>query len=104
MKMYGLMWRGRMTAEAARLGYGESALAGAAAGHPVSSRSDKEVLAMRRYLALCLVQVSLGPHSEHGSFVLWVKRGDKGAWQIAVDTWNDSGHLGFVPAAQPSAP
>jgi hypothetical protein len=36
MKMYGLMWRGRMTAEASRLGYPESAPAGTAAGHPVS--------------------------------------------------------------------
>jgi hypothetical protein len=38
MKMYGLMWRGRMTAEAARLGYarGSPAPAGTAADHPVS--------------------------------------------------------------------
>jgi len=48
MKMYGLMWRGRMTAEAERLGYGrrrakaamatarEPASAGTAADHPVS--------------------------------------------------------------------
>ncbi len=36
MKMYGLMWRGRMTAEAGRLGYAEPAPAGTAADHPVS--------------------------------------------------------------------
>ena len=36
MKMYALMWRGGMTAEAERLGYGEPAPAGTAAGHPVS--------------------------------------------------------------------
>ncbi len=38
MKMYGLMWRGRMTAEAARLGYpaGPPAPAGTAGDHPVS--------------------------------------------------------------------
>ncbi len=43
-------------------------------------------------------------HPEHGSFVLCVRRGDNGAWQIAADMWNDSGQLGFVPAALPSAP
>ncbi len=36
LKMYGLMWRGRMTAEAGRLGYAEPAPAGTAADHPVS--------------------------------------------------------------------
>ena len=36
MKMYALMWRGEMTAEAERLGYGEPAAAGTAVGHPVS--------------------------------------------------------------------
>ena len=36
MKMYALMWRGGMEAEAGRLGYGEPAPAGTAAGHPVS--------------------------------------------------------------------
>jgi hypothetical protein len=36
MKMYALMWRGGMTAEAERLGYPEPAPAGTAAGHPVS--------------------------------------------------------------------
>jgi len=36
MKMYGLMWRGRMTAEAERLGYAEPAPNGTAADHPVS--------------------------------------------------------------------
>jgi hypothetical protein len=36
MKMYALMWRGGMTAEAERLGYGEPAPAGTAYGHPVS--------------------------------------------------------------------
>ncbi len=43
-------------------------------------------------------------HPEHGSFVLCVRRADNGAWQIAADMWNDGGQLGFVPAAQPSAP
>ncbi len=51
-----------------------------------------------------LAQASLGPHPEHGSFVLCVKRGDNGAWQIAADMWNDSGQLGFVPATRPAAP
>ncbi len=36
LKMYGLMWRGRMTAEAVRLGYAGPAPAGTAADHPVS--------------------------------------------------------------------
>lgn len=49
-----------------------------------------------------LAKASLGPHAEHGSFVLCVKRGDNGAWQIAADMWNDSGQLGFVPAARPA--
>jgi hypothetical protein len=36
LKMYGLMWRGRMTAEAERLGCGETAPDGTSVGHPVS--------------------------------------------------------------------
>ena len=36
MKMYDLMWRGRMTAQAERLGYAEPAPSGTAADHPVS--------------------------------------------------------------------
>ncbi len=35
MKMYGLMWRGRMTAEADRLGYGAPAETRPAADHPL---------------------------------------------------------------------
>ena len=36
MKMYGLMWRGKMTAEAQRLGYGEPAAAGTVTDYPAS--------------------------------------------------------------------
>jgi hypothetical protein len=36
MKMYGLMWRGRMTAEAERLGYGDPSEHRTAADRPVS--------------------------------------------------------------------
>jgi ketosteroid isomerase-like protein len=48
-----------------------------------------------------LAQASLRRPAEHGNFVLCVKRGDGGAWQIAADMWNDSALLGFVPVAQP---
>ena len=36
MKMYSLMWRGRMTAEVERLGYGEPGAAGTVTDYPAS--------------------------------------------------------------------
>ena len=51
-----------------------------------------------------LAQASLRRPAEHGNFVLCVKRGDGGAWQIAADMWSDSAQVGFIPAAGPSAP
>ena len=48
-----------------------------------------------------LAQAGLRRPAAHGNFVLCVKRGDGGAWQIAADMWNDSALLGFVPASQP---
>ena len=35
---------------------------------------------------------------EHGNFVLCVKRGKNGAWQIATDMWNANPQFGYVPA------
>lgn len=36
-----------------------------------------------------------------GSFVLCLRRSEKGSWQIASDLWNEDLQIGFVPAAQP---
>lgn len=36
----------------------------------------------------------------HGSFVLCLRRSEKGFWQIASDVWNESPQIGLVPAAQ----
>ena len=35
---------------------------------------------------------------EHGNFVLCVKRGENGAWQIATDMWNANPQFGYVPS------
>lgn len=59
--------------------------------------SHGELLPANRPLA----QASLGRRPERGDFVLCVKRGEAGSWQIAADMWNDSAQAGFVPAAQP---
>jgi ketosteroid isomerase-like protein len=48
-----------------------------------------------------LAQAGIRRPAERGNFVLCVKRGDRGAWQIAADMWNDSAQVGFIPAAQP---
>lgn len=36
-----------------------------------------------------------------GSFVLCLRRSEKGSWQIASDVWNEDLQIGIVPAAQP---
>ncbi len=36
-----------------------------------------------------------------GSFVLCLRRSEKGSWQIASDLWNETPQIGVVPAAQP---